>query len=231
MRKFSGMSLIKGFPKKKRHNWFRTTLGQKLSESCAFSFCPTIRYLWLLGALMVAFQSCKSEYQQYVDRESGTGEIRDSLIFGMQMGQTKKEFYAICWELNKQKIITAGTGNQYAKYVVDADTISGDLSRAKDMLFYGIFDEDDVMRGMDMKYAYQTWAPWNRDRHADSLMNQLREQYLQGYPGNDFIELEVEGLKTPALVKIDGNRQILMYPVNNKDVKVRIEDLRYKLDK
>lgn len=196
-----------------------------------FSGMSLINRLLLLGVLVVAFHSCKSEYQQYVDRELGTGEIQDSLIFGMRIGQTKKEFYATCWELNKQKIITAGTGNQYAKYVVDADTLQGDMSRAKDMLFYGIFDEEDVMQGMDMKYAYQTWAPWNRDRHADSLMNQLRKQYLLGYPGNDFIELEVEGLKAPALVKIDGNRQILMYPVNKKDVKVRIEDLRYKFDK
>lgn len=190
----------------------------------------SINRLLLLGILLVAAQSCKSEYQQYVDRELGTGEVRDSLILGMRMGQTKKDFYATCWELNKQKLITAGTGNQYAKYIVDADTL-GDNSKTKDILFYGIFDEADTMRGMDMKYAYQTWAPWNRDRHADTLMNRLREQYLEGYPGNDFIELEVEGLKAPAMVKIDGNRQILMYPVNNKDVKVRIEDLRYKLNK
>lgn len=183
-----------------------------------------------VGVLALSLQSCESEYQQYVDRELGTGEVRDSLVLGMRMGQTKKEFFATCWELNKQKVITAGTGNQYARYVVDADTL-GDNSRAKDMLFYGIFDEEDVMRGMDMKYAYRAWAPWNRDRYADTLLNHLREQYLSGYPGNDFIELEVEGLKAPAMVKIDGNRQILMYPINNKDVKVRIEDLRYKLEK
>lgn len=72
----------------------------------------------------------------------------------MQMGQIKKEFYVICWELNKQKIIMVGIGNQYVKYVVDVDIISGDLLRVKDMLFYGIFDEDDVMCGMDMKYVY-----------------------------------------------------------------------------
>ena len=190
----------------------------------------SIKSLLFVGVLALSLQSCESEYQQYVDRELGTGEVQDSLILGMRMGQTKKEFFATCWELNKQKVITAGTGNQYARYVVDADTL-GDNSRAKDMLFYGIFDEADVMRGMDMKYAYRSWAPWNRDRYADTLLNHLREQYLSGYPGNDFIELEVEGLKAPAMVKIDGNRQILMYPINNKDVKVRIEDLRYKLEK
>lgn len=186
--------------------------------------------LLMFGLLILLFQSCESEYQQYVNKELETGEIRDSLIFGLKMGQTKKEFYATCWELNKQQVITAGTGNEYALYIADKDSL-GDNSRTKDMLFYGIFDEDDIMRGMDMKYAYKTWAPWNRDRHADSLMNTLKQQYFKAYPGNDFIEVEIEGLKAPANVKIDGNRQILMYPINNKDVKVQIEDLRYKFGK
>lgn len=190
----------------------------------------SIRKKLLFGALALILLGCESEYQQYVDRELSTGVVRDSLILGMQMGQTKKDFYATCWDLNKQQLITAGTGNEYARHIIDTDTL-GDDSRTKNMLFYGIFDEEDVMRGMDMKYAYESWAPWNRDRYADTLMNRLREQYVEGYPGNDFIEVDIEGLKAPAMVKIDGNRQILMYPINNKDVKVRIEDLRFKLDK
>jgi hypothetical protein len=195
-----------------------------------FNGMSSIKSTLFLVLLVAGLQGCKSEYQQYVDQELSTGEVRDSLIFGMRMGQTKKDFYTICWELNKQKVITAGTGNEYARYIVDADTL-GDNSRAKDMLFYGIFDEDDVMRGMDMKYAYETWAPWNRDRYSDSLLNRLRDQYLEGYPGNDFIEIDIDGLKAPAIVKVDGNRQVLMYAINKKDVKVRIEDLRFKLNK
>ena len=190
-----------------------------------------IKRLCCLGLLALGLMSCESEYQQYVEQELGSGITQDSLIFGMRIGQTKKDFYSICWDLNKQQLITAGSGNSSARYVLDRDTL-GDSSQAKEMLFYGIFDDAGVMQGMKMTYSYLTWAPWNRERYSDSLMISLRKQYEEGYPGNPFLELrlDIEGKEYPALVKIDGNRQILMYPRNKKDVMVRIEDLHYKLN-
>ena len=184
-------------------------------------------FLWMVVA---GLASCKSEYQQYVDEELASGVSQDSLIFGMRMGQTKKEFFTVCWDLNKQKLISEGTGNTTARFITGRDTSGNSTAWSKDMLFYGIFDENDIMRGMEMTYSYITWAPWNRDRQSDSLLLRLRDEYLRGYPGNDFIEIDVKGIDHPALVKIDGNRQILMYPKNKKDVVVKIEDLRYKLN-
>jgi hypothetical protein len=180
--------------------------------------------LWMLGSLL----GCQSEYDRYVAEELASGLSEDSLIFGMHIGQTKKDFYTVCWELNRQELIHQGTGNRTARFEIDHDSL-GEKSNAKSVLFYGIFDENDIMQGMDMTYSYTAWAPWNRDKQADSLMQDLRQQYLRGYPGNDFIEIEVPGLEHPALVKIDGNRQVLIYPKNDKDVVVKIEDLNYKL--
>ena len=196
-----------------------------------FSGMNTIKRWSYFCLLALSLMSCKSEYQQYVERELATGVEQDSLIFDMRIGQTRQDFYTICWNLNKQKLITNGAGSN-ARYVMDRDSLGND-SDAKEMLFYGIFDDKDTMRGMRMTYSYLAWAPWNRDRYADTLMNQLKKQYLEGYPGNEFIQLDVEvqGKSYPALVKIDGNRQILMYPKGKKDVLVRIEDLHYKLDK
>ena len=184
--------------------------------------------LLLLAASLV---SCKSEYQQYVDRELASGTTRDSLIFGMEMGQTKKDFYEICWDLNKQKLISQGTGNQTARFITGRDSLGNTSVDSKDMLFYGIFDEDDVMRGMDMTYSFFAWAPWNREKQSDSLLLHLRDEYEGGYPGNEFIEIDIKASEVPALVKIDGNRQILMYVKNDKDVVVKIEDLNHKLNK
>lgn len=181
-----------------------------------------------MGLLTVSLGSCKSEYQQYVDAELASGETRDSLILGMRMGQTKKDFFEICWQLNKQKLISQGPGNNRARIEIDRDSTL-ENSRAKELLFYGIFDGEDVMRGMDMTYSYTAWAPWNEERHAAALVEDLRAQYLRGYPGNEFIEVELPGGERSALVKIDGNRQILLYPKNNKDVVVKIEDLNHKL--
>lgn len=194
------------------------------------AYMRRISYGFCLIGIVVGLLGCKSEYQRYVEEELASGITEDSLIFGMRIGQTKKDFYATCWDLNRQKLIYQGNGNRSAMFTADEDSL-GDQSEAKDVLFYGIFDEADVMQGMDMSYSYRAWAPWNRDRHADALLEVLRAQYVEGYPGNDFIEIEVPGIDHPALVKIDGNRQILMYARNDKDVVVKIEDLRHKLDK
>ena len=125
--------------------------------------------------------------------------------------------------------ISHGSGNNSAKYVTDTDSLGEETVNSKKMLFYGLFDDDDIMRGMRMTYSYVSWAPWNKDYHADQLMNHLREELKKDYPGNDFIEIDFKASDQPALVKIDGNRQILMYTKNTKDVEVRIEDLRHKL--
>ena len=181
---------------------------------------------WLLAFILI---SCKSEYDQYVRKEINSGIVNDSLILGMYMGQTQKDFYSRCWQLNSEKIITHGSGNQSAKYTEPVDSLN-DLTRRKEMEFYGIFDKDKVMRGMDMSYSYISWAIWNRERHADSLAVHLKDIYMQDYKGNDFISIDLKNTEFKAYVKIDGNRQILIYPVNTKDVVVKIEDLNYKLN-
>jgi len=185
------------------------------------------RYLVLFMA--VIFVSCKSEYQSYVDRELAKNEYRDSLIFGMRMGDTKKDFYSICWDLNKSKVISEGTGNRYAKYIERDSLIP--VKKRKIMEFYGIFDEQDTMRGMDMIYNYQAWAPWNEESFSDVLMEDLKEILEEEYEGNPFIDIDIEEKGVDAAVKIDGNRQILIYPKNKKDVSVKITDLNYTLEK
>ncbi len=193
--------------------------------------CMNIKRLLCLWLAAAGLMGCKSEYQQYVDKELASGLTQDSLIFGMRIGQDKKEFFTTCWELNKQKLISQGTGNTTARYITGRDSSGNKTPQSKDMLFYGIFDENDIMQGMEITYSYLNWAPWNPSRQSDSLLLHLREEYLRGYPGNGFIEIDIESLDDPALVKIDGNRQILMYPKNAKDVVVKIEDLHYKLNK
>jgi len=180
-----------------------------------------LAYLLIIASL---FASCKSEYQQYVERELNSGIKNDSLILGMYMGETKKDFFAKCWELNAQKKISQGTGNKTARLMEDEGT-----KEAKMILFYGKFDKQEVMRGMDMTYTFDAWAPWNLSMQSDSLLFQLKTDFLKKYPGNDFIPIEVKHSEEPAFVKIDGNRQILMYIKNKKDVVVTIEDLNYKL--
>jgi len=67
----------------------------------------------VLVLISISIQSCKTEYEQLVTSELKTGVVHDSLIFDLKIGQTKKEFYKYCWDMNKSQQITAGSGNKY----------------------------------------------------------------------------------------------------------------------
>ncbi|MCE2788326.1 MAG: hypothetical protein LW630_00270 [Saprospiraceae bacterium] len=175
------------------------------------------------------FISCKSEYEHYVDQEIESGVRNDSLILGMYIGQTRKDFFNTCWQLNKQKLISQGTGNRTAKYIEPYDSLANQSLR-KELLFYGIFDEKDVMQGMEMTYSYTTWAPWNHDKYSTFLADELKGYYMKHYGKNPFVEIDLGLPEYKAFVKIDGNRHILIYPKNKKDVAVKIEDIHFRLD-
>ena len=184
---------------------------------------------WCL-ILICTMLSCKSEYTKMVEKELDSGITNDSLIFGMRMGQTRKDFFSVCWDLNKQKLISEGPGNLTAKYT-ESEELAEDKLFRKEMLFYGIFDEKDTMRGMDMTYHYLAWSPWNKRYSSDSLAEDLKLKYQKEYPGNGFIEIDLDLPKYKAFAKIDGNRQILIYPKSEREVAVKIEDLRYRFKK
>lgn len=184
--------------------------------------------LVLIMMAIILFGSCKSEYDKLVRKELALGVKKDSLIFGIFMGETRKDFYTKCWELNKQKLVSEGSGNQTVKYLEQMDSLE-DPTMRKEMQFYATFDEEDIIRGMDMSYSFTTWSPWKTERHSSVLLDLLVKEYQNVYGGNEFIPIEIDNSKYKAFVKVDGNRQILMYPLNDKDVKVKIEDLNYKL--
>ena len=96
----------------------------------------------LMCALL--FVSCESDYNRLVNDELKSGIVTDELVLGMKMGQTQKDFFAICWELNKQQKISQGSGNNYAKYVIIPDS-SADMTKKVEMLFYGMFDRNKVI--------------------------------------------------------------------------------------
>lgn len=177
------------------------------------------------------FFACKSDYTKYVERELDKGVNNDSLIFDMKIGQTQKEFFEMCWNLNKQKLVDQGTGAKSVKYLEPIiDSLNPGIYR-KEMLFFGIFDEQKIMQGMDISFNYVSWAPWNKQLQSDSLLLDVKKKILREYPGNDFMEIDIKELKIKAYAKIDGNRQILLYRKNDKDVVVKIENLNYKYKK
>ena len=58
------------------------------------------------------------------------------------------------------------------------------------MLFFGLFDEEDLMRGMRFRFSYTAWAPWNKALQPEQLQEEIKEMMKTLYPGNDFFNLD-----------------------------------------
>mgnify|MGYP000011391537 FL=1 len=173
----------------------------------------------------------KSEYTKLVNNEMAKNIVNDSLIFGMTFGQTRKLFFDQCWKLNNQKIINQGSSNNFVEYQLPkkkGDSLNSPIT----LLFYGIFNKEKIMTGMDMKFRYVAWSLWNKSLQSDKLVPVVKDSLKTWFPGNDFIVIPAKKTKGEIHVKIDGNRRILIEPItDSRTVDVRIDDLRYVLDK
>ena len=96
----------------------------------------------------------------------------------------------------------------------------------------GIFDDDRIMKGMDIRFNYYSWIAWREEYNSDNLINEIKDTLQLWYPGNDFIEidLKLDSKNNLAYVKVDGNRQITMYKIDGRDVAVIIEDVSEKIN-
>jgi len=179
--------------------------------------------------LMLSISCNESEYSKVVKREMAKGVVNDSLFFGLKFGDTRKTFYDICWVLNKDGVIMQGPKNSFVQYNLPKkknDSTTKDIR----MLFYGIFNEKKIMTGLDMKFSYEAWALWNKSLQSDQLAIVLQDSLISWFPGNDFIEVELENIKGKSFIKVDGNRRIMIEPIkDSREVDVRIDDLSYKL--
>lgn len=190
----------------------------------------TTKFLYVL-AFCIGLISCKkSEYSNLVRSEMSKNIIHDTLFLGMTFGQSKQEFFDKCWKLNSKGLVTHGPNNQYVAYnlpIKEGDS----LTKSIRMLFYGIFDDEMNMTGMNVQYSYNAWSLWNKSLQPDKLIPAVKDTLKKWFPGNDFIKVKMKKNEKELFVKVDGNRRIIIKPIDdNRELKVRIDDLRYALD-
>ena len=170
----------------------------------------------------------KSEYSTILTRELEKKNEFNDLIFDMKIGQSRQDYFDICYQLNKQKKIISGERSLNPELILKSKNGSTKGSNIK-MSFNGIFNEKKTMRGFEMRFYFTGWSNWNKDLSSENLLFQLKDTLRKWFPGNDFFKVNFEN-NFSAEVKIDGNRRILAYKVNSKDVAVRIDDMSGKYD-
>ena len=161
----------------------------------------------------------KSEYSTILTRELEKKNEFNDLIFDMKIGQSRQDYFDICYQLNKQKKIISGERSLNPELILESKDDSVKGSNIK-MSFNGIFNEKKIMKGMEMRFYFTGWSTWNKDLSSDNLLVQLKDTLREWFPGNDFFKVNFEN-NLSTEVKIDGNRRILAYLVNSKDVAVK----------
>ncbi len=162
------------------------------------------------------------KYNSLVKKELAGNKRVDSIFFGIHFGMSQKNFFAHCWEMNKKGILTDGNddmGNMYVLYKLDKE-----LKYPASMNFYPDFNDSTIWK-MRVNIKYDSWAPWNKQMFADSLLPDVLNMYKKWYStGNSFIRIN-DTEKGTIYVKVDGNRRITIGRYNDMFVKVDFTDM------
>lgn len=169
--------------------------------------------------LALALGACQeSEYQRLVKAELASGVRHDSIMFGINFGDSSKEFYTKCWELNKEGMISHGPKNMNVQYTI-RNPKGSDIA----MMFYPAYDSNGGINKMDLEFSYIAWSPWNKQLQADQLLPVVKDTLERWYPGNRFVKMPLES--DTIFVKIDGNRRISMKSDGKINVLVKMIDM------
>ena len=182
------------------------------------------RYIRLSGSILlfaICIAGCQSDYTKLVKSELAKGVRYDSILLGTKLGSTRNDFYGLCYDLNKQGIITAGASGS-VQYVFK-DSLVHKLPTFITLLFVPAFDDKDVLTNLDIKFSYSGWASGNRALQSDSLQVKLKELIMRWYGGNSFVTATVDGKEIP--VKLDGNRRIVVTIKDQQNVLVKVQDI------
>ncbi|MEM8901728.1 MAG: hypothetical protein AAGC85_26705 [Bacteroidota bacterium] len=177
-------------------------------------------YVFLL-CLSICCTSCKlkTDYQRWEDQELASGVTQDSLFLGISFGMHQKDFYAHCWELNKQGLIRQGPKNMTVEYAMP------DLRFPGKLYFYPTFGENQIIE-VPATVAYEAWSPWNKTHQSDSLQIDLKNVLEKSY-GISFMEI-THPTKGKAYVHVSGNRRINIVRKDDQYVNLIFTDLRKK---
>ncbi len=164
----------------------------------------------------------ESEYTRLVKSELSKETRSDSLLFDIEFGDSREEFYQKCYRLNRRQLVSQGPGNSSVQYLF-TDSVYHKEPASLQLLFYPKFDEKQVIKSMDLELSYTGWAPWNTRLKSDSLKPKVLEMLRDWYGGNDFISVTLNKVEVP--LKLDANRRIIVFTKDEEKVVVKIQDI------
>lgn len=166
----------------------------------------------------ISIVACRQEYDYEAAAlaELQTQERNDSLFFGIHFGMMRQAFFEQCAEMNQRRLFQQGLGKS-VEYKVS------EFSKPATMNFYPVFTEDRISE-MPITFSYDDWAPWNKDSYSSELVREVADLFEDWYGKGRFHLLEThDGRK--GLVRVDGNRRILLFLDGDQKVRAILSDL------
>ncbi len=179
------------------------------------------KYLISFFVLLAPLFGCESQYTKLVKSELAKGIRQDSVLLGIHLGDTRNDFYGLCYDLNKKQIVTEGA-NYSVQYIFTDSSVHKTPTPIK-LLFVPAFDDNDKLTNLDLKFSYVSWAPWNAHLQADTLAVKVQALLERWYGGNKFIIADAGENGLP--VKLDGNRRIIIYKDPPQSIVVKVQDI------
>lgn len=180
-----------------------------------------MKQTWVLFFSLIAsmvFSACGSEYDRKVKSELAKGQRYDSLFLDIQFGMTRKDFFAHCWELNKQGILRQGPSNLSVEYIQKLPS-----GQEAFMRFYPRFYEDKIYV-MPMEFSYTQWMLNREETTNDNLIKDV-VALMEEWHGPGFFEVSNKEGNVKAMVKVDGNRRIRIWKKSISTIRAEYMDL------
>ena len=177
----------------------------------SFRFC-----IGVFALLMMTMAACDQDYAALRQRELASGVRNDSIFMGMYFGMPRSEFYRHCFELNKQGLVTNGAQNTSVLYVMPG------YRQPIDIDFYPDFCDDKICN-MKVWFDYQTWAPWNKEYYAETLVPDALS-ILEKWFGPGFVKQRSAQGKS-CWAKVNGNREITLHILDERRLRADITDI------
>ena len=174
--------------------------------------------IFFIGFVLLINACQKTEKRSLAEvekQELAKGIRSDSLFLGLYLGMTAKEFYAVCWDLNKKGILREAAGNTAAAYQLNR----GELNYEAEMDFYPTYKNDKINE-MPVRFHYKAWAPWNEHLQSNKLILEVQKLMEKWYGGGFFVTPLPKGGK--GIVKVDGNKRITITLVTESESEVLV---------
>lgn len=178
--------------------------------------------IFSLLAAMLALGACRSDYEKMLAEERASGAKHDELWLGFRFGTPQKIFFDTCWQLNGRGVLSHGTELP----ITTRMDVSQHFSAPVFMNFYPTFEDGQIAEMMAI-FVYKDWSPWMNELNQEKLLAESARYLEKLLPGNAFIQIK-HPEKGKVLVKVDGNRQVLLFPFQEQKAKALITDLNRK---